>query len=364
MKTTISRRKIFSQNLAAEVNFVYSKIMSSNDHLVVLLLRIIKILSRYFLPSLLLIGNISCILSLIVFLQKTMRQNSSGLYFLFFTLCNLIFINISITTTIIFFGFNIDPTGKILFICQLEFYIGFVSSLLSTSFLVLASIDRFIMTSSDMNTHRFNTRSMAVKLILTLTLFSCIIHIHSFFLIIRPKDFSKSYSCMFQTGKYTLILSWYTFLVFGLLTPILMIIFGTRTIINVRRVMVNSLHRLHSIDRQLILIMLSQCSIHVIFRLPLPIYFIYDYIIRDSIKDVRYWTINMFFFYISLVSFYIPFCIVFFVNLMSHSFRVQFKRLMKHFCGKKNTQTRKLKKRRHQRVYPMQVIQNRNLPAQ
>ncbi len=334
--------------------------MSSDNQIIVLLPRIIKIFSRYFLPFVIFIGNISCILSLIIFLRKPMRKNSSGLYFLSFTLCNLIFINTSITTTILFFGFDIDPAGKILIVCQMEFYIGFVTSLLSSSFLVLASIDRFIMTSSHYNTNRFNTRSLAIKLILALTLFSCILHIHSFFLIIQPNSPNKSYACKLQNGNYILILSWYIFLVFGFLTPILMIIFGTRTVINVRRVMINSLNRLHSIDRQLILIMLSQCIIHVIFRLPLPIYFIYDYITIHSINDIQYRTINTFFFYISLICFYIPFCSGFYVNLVSHSFRAECKRLIKNFYMKKTKQIRKFKKRRHERVYPMGIIQRRN----
>jgi len=77
--------------------------MSSNDNLIILLPSIIKILSRYLLPIVLLIGNISCILSLVVFLQKPMRKNPSGLYFLSLTLCNIIFINTTITITILFF---------------------------------------------------------------------------------------------------------------------------------------------------------------------------------------------------------------------------------------------------------------------
>jgi len=332
--------------------------MSSNDNLIILLPSIIKILSRYLLPIVLLIGNISCILSLVVFLQKPMRKNPSGLYFLSLTLCNIIFINTTITITILFFGFNIDPTGQILIVCQIQFYIGFVTSLLSSSFLVLTSIDRFITTSSNVNIKRFSTRSIAFKLIFGIIIFSCILHIHSFFFIIKQNNNTKSYSCTLQTGTYILVVIWYKFIVFGFLTPTLMIIFGIRTIINIRRVMINPMSRLYSIDRQLILIMLSQCFIHVIFRLPLLIYLIFDYITKNSVEDIRSRTLTVFFYYISLICFYIPYCCFFFVNLISHSFYAEFKRLIIKLCMNKHKQRiRKSKKRRHQRVYPIEIIQ-------
>lgn len=334
--------------------------MAVNDNLVILLPHIIGILSRYFLPVVILIGNISCILSLLVFLQKTMRKNSSGLYFLSLTISNIIFINISMTTTFLIFGFNIDVTGKILVLCQLEFYIGFISSLLSSIFLVLASIDRFIITSSNFNFNQFSTRSIAIKLIFGITLFSFIIHIHSFFFIVDQNDPSKPFSCTIISGTYVLIISWYIFIIFGFLTPALMIIFGIRTIINVRHVMINSVSRLYSIDRQLILIMLTQCFVNVIFRLPLPIYFIYDYVTKSSMNDIRDRTINVFFFYIALICFYVPYCSFFYVNLISYSFQMEFKRLIRNIFIKRNQQhLRKMKKQRQQRIFPLQIIQER-----
>lgn len=332
--------------------------MSSDDNLSIILLSIIKILSQYFLSFIILMGNISCILSLIVFLQKGMRKNPSGLYFLSFTICNIIFINTVIICLELYFGFNINPTGNILILCQIESYIGFVISILSSSFLLLASIDRFIITSSNFNLRRFNTHSMAIKFILILTLFWCIVHIHAFFFIVQQKESTKAV-CVVQNGTYTLVLSWYGFLI-SVLPPTLTIIFGLRTIINVRRVMLNPESRLYSIDRQLIIIMLSQCFIFIIFRLPLPIYFIYEYITKNSVKDNRSRIISLFFFYISLICFCIPYCSFFYVNLLSRSFRVEFKRLAKNLIRR---YLRKPTKHRHKRVYPMKIIQ-RKLPME
>lgn len=335
--------------------------MSSSEHLTI----IIRNLSRYFLPIVTCIGNITSILSLIIFSQKSMQKSPSGLYFFSFTLSNLIFINISTITTFLFFGYDIDPTGDILFICQLEFYIGFVTSLLSSILLVLVSIDRYIKTSSMHNIQRLNTRSLAMKLIFLLTIISCLVHIHAFFFIDRSTRSNRLFSCRPQTGEYLLVLSWYILLILGCLTPILMIIFGTRTIVNVRRVMINSPDRLHSIDRQLILIMLSQCLIHVIFRLPLPIYFLYNYITRMIFREIQYSMINFFLYYLALICFYVPFCAEFFINLISHSFRIELKRIMECFIWKRTqTTNRRMKKRRHQRVHPLPVNNSRVNPNQ
>ncbi|CAF4666241.1 unnamed protein product [Rotaria sp. Silwood1] len=331
--------------------------ISSKDNLIIIFPYIIKILSRYLLPFILLFGNISCLLSLIVFLQKSMRKNPSGLYFLSSTLCNIIFINTMIVATILYFGFNIDPSGNILIICRIQFYIGFVTTILSSTFLVLASIDRYIISSTNYNNHRFSTHSMAIKFIFSITIFWCIMHIHAFFFIIKPKDNNKMFYCTLKTGTYTLIIIFYEFIIQDLLIPILMILFSLRTIINVRHVMVNSMSRLQSVDRQLLIIMLSQCFVYLSFRLPLLIYFVSDYIIKNSRKYIRYWTVNMIIFYLSLLSFFIPYCVFFFINLISHSFRVEFKRLIKHLIRRYFKKLRKSKKHRHNQVYPMEIIQ-------
>ena len=334
--------------------------MSSSEYLTA----VIRNLSRYFLPIVVCIGNVTLILSLIVFSRKSMRKNASSLYFLSFTLANLIFINISINTIFLFFGYQVDPTGGILFICRLEFYIGFVTSLLSSIFLVLASIDRYIMTSSTHHIQRLNTPFLAMKLIILLTIISCLVHIHAFFFITRSNKSTRFYSCKLQTGEYILVLGWYIFLVLGFLTPVLMIFFGTRTIVNVRRVMIHSPDRLHSVDRQLILIMLSQCFIHVVFRLPLPIYFLYDYMTRTIRHQVQYPMMNVFLFYIALICFCVPFCTAFFINLISRSFRAELKRLVEWFVWKRTQTKRRGKKRRQQRVYPVHVVNQQANPIQ
>ncbi|CAF0912234.1 unnamed protein product [Rotaria sordida] len=333
--------------------------MSLKNNLIIIFPYIIKILSRYLLPFILLFGNISCLLSLIVFFQKSMRKNPSDLYFLSSTLCNIIFINTIITSTILYFGFNIDPSGNILIICQIQFYIGFITTILSSTFLVLASIDRYIISSINYNNHRFSTHSMAIKFIFSITIFWCIIHIHSFFFIIKSKDNNEIFYCTLKNGVYTFIIIFYEFIIHDLLTPALMILFSLRTIINVRHVMINPISRLHSVDRQLIIIMLSQCFIYLSFRLPLLIYFIFNYIIKYSKKNIYYWTNNIIIFYLSLLCFFIPYCTFFFINLMSYSFRVEFKRLTKTLIRRYFKKIRKSKKHRHNQVYPMETIQRR-----
>ncbi|CAF2492448.1 unnamed protein product [Rotaria sp. Silwood2] len=333
--------------------------MPSKDNIIMTIPYIIRILSRYLLPFILSFGNISCVLSIIVFLQKSMRKNPSGLYFLSSTLCNIIFINTMIIATILYFGFNIDPSGNILIICRIQFYIGFVTTILSSTFLVLASIDRYIISSTNYNSHQFSTHSMAIKFIFSITIFWCLIHIHSFFFIIKPKDNNKMFYCTLETGTYTLILIFYEFIIHDILTPALMILFSLRTIINVRHVMINPMSRLHSVDRQLIIIMLSQCFIYLSFRLPLLIYLISDYIIRNSRKNIRHWTINITVFYLSLLCFFIPYCVFFFINLISHSFRAEFIRLTKNLIRRYFKKIRKSKKRRHNQIYPLGNIQRR-----
>ena len=104
-------------------------------------------------------------------------------------------------------------------------------------------------------------------------------------------------------------------------------------------------HIWYSIDRQLIVMMLSQCFVHVTFRLPLPTYLIYDYATRHE----WHFPINIYFLYIAVICFVILHCTFFYVNLMCSSFRIEFRRLVKNFFMKK---LRQLRKHRRQRVRP------------
>ncbi|CAF2076218.1 unnamed protein product [Rotaria magnacalcarata] len=316
-------------------------------------------LSLSLLPFLLLFGNINCLLSIIVFLQKSMRKNPIGLYFLSSTICNMIFINTMITGTILYFGFHIDPTGNILILCQIQFYIAFVTSILSSSFLVLASIYRFIISSSYYSMHRFSSHSMAIKFVLSVTTFWCIIHIHLFIFVIKSNEANSVFYCVFQAGTYELLIILYEFIINDVLTPALIILFSLQTILNVRHVMVNPISRLHSIDRQLVNIMLSQCFTFVSFRLPFLIYLIFDHIIKASVEKLSYGKINIVLFYLSLLCIYIPYCSFFFVNLISYSFRAEFIRLTKRFIHRSLRQIRKRKRHRHNQVFPLDIMQRR-----
>ena len=338
--------------------------MSSDDEddLMTILPSTMKFLSQYFLTSMAIVGNISCIFSLMMFVRKAMRKNPSGLYFLSFTLCNFIFINTMIPDAILYFGFHVDPTAKSLILCRIHFYIGFVTSALSSSYLILASIDRYIITSSNFHLRRFSTRSMARRLILGVTIFWIIFHIHPFFLMIEPEKTNKTLHCSVDSGVYVFVLIWYELIIFGFITPLLMILFGLRTVANVRSVLINPVSRLYAIDRQLIVIMLSQCFLCVLFRLPLPISLIYTYLAKTSAYGARYRMINTFLLYLTLMCFFAPYCTFFFVSLISRSFRVEFKRVAKHFVQRYILRNkRRLPKRRQRRVYPIQMHPRRTI---
>lgn len=342
--------------------------MSTNDDLIIILPQVIKILSQYFLTFLVIVGNLSCFLSLLVLLQKTMRKNPSGLYFLSFTLCNTVFINLFILDTILYFGFGVDPTANNLHLCRIHFYVAFVSSALSCSYLVLASADRYIITSPNDSIRRFSTRTMAKKLIVIVTVFWLLVHLHPFFLMSQPNSTEHRLGCQPQSKTYALVIIWYDLIIFGFLAPILWIFFGIRTITNVRRVLVSPFSRLYAIDRELIIIMLSQCFLFVLCRLPLPITLIYTHIARRAPNDPYYHTITSFLLYITLIAFYIPYCTFFFVNLISKSFRDDFKLALKYLVRRyilqKKKPVRRAKKHRDIRVYPLEIIRNNRTPVE
>ena len=172
-----------------------------------------------------------------------------------------------------------DPSDRSLVFCKIKTYVSFVTTILPQNFVVLACIDRLMLTSMNVNLRSWSRPSFAYRATGGVSIFWLLFSIHSFFGSIIYSGPYGSY-CYIQEGLYMVFVTFYTIIINYLLPPFLMVIFGLLMIINVRqaqrRIRTGTDQEfMQRKDRYLLRMLLFQVLVNVIFNIPLAVYQVY-----------------------------------------------------------------------------------------
>lgn len=193
--------------------------------------KVLQILGLSIPPFLLVMGNIGCICNYITLTDKQLRQNSCTIYFFASSIVDFLILNFNLLSRWLHDGFLIDSTQtKSLFYCKFRNYLVIVLPIISTSFLILASIDRWSLSSLNVNRRKFSNRKMSYLLIPLITLFWLIIFSHQliFYEILENK-------CDGNSKHYDIFHGIFNIFSIGLIPSLLFSIFGFLTLKNVKR---------------------------------------------------------------------------------------------------------------------------------
>ncbi|UJR12268.1 hypothetical protein I4U23_016445 [Adineta vaga] len=318
--------------------------MSSESDFIALLTLAQQFLYKLGGPILMGLGTVSCILSLVIFTKKNLRKNPCSIYFVAYNTVSLLGIYTVILPQTLSMGYNIDPTLYNLTLCRFRFYALLLFDILGPSYIILASVDRVLVTSRNALTRQRSTHRFAYLCITCVTLFCLLAESHTFALVrIQPTAPGVNF-CFFQFGNYYRFISYYTAIVKGILIPLLMLIFGLWTIKNVRNIgrvgpvfvlrsiqttTNTGMRAIHSKDRLLIRIVLADTSVYLFFSLMLSILLVYGQISPISSKSVVDSQVQKFMIGVSTFFVFIPFCITFYNNLfVSKTFRHEAKNIL------------------------------------
>ncbi len=275
---------------------------SSTDYILFL-----KSVLKYFYeiggPILICIGSVSCILSLIVFSQKNLRKNPCTMYLLAFNIINLILLYSSLLSVSLSLGYSVSPALHNLAYCRYNLYMALFLDVLSPSYLILASIDRMLVTSPNTETRRRSTRRLAYISIIGVTVFWALFHSHILFLANITQVAPNLFVCYFQSGIESLFNSYYLLIIKVFILPLLMIIFALLIVRNIRKVrhvaivpvltatgttMRNDLPTItvsRSKDRQLFLMLFIDIIVYVIFSSMLSSVTLYEQLTQYNVKS-------------------------------------------------------------------------------
>ncbi|CAF1389930.1 unnamed protein product [Adineta ricciae] len=262
-----------------------------------------------------------------------MRKNPFSIYLIAFNISNLCYIWLSLFP--LFFNqiLNINPTTYNLSYCRFYYYLSYILNMLCPSFLILASIDRVLISSPNALTRQKSTRRLAFILLILVTFLWFIYYCQYLFRINMNILVGPIPICYFDLGDYSLYVN-YSAIVLGLIPPILLSICALKTFQNLHRDRFlegneNQNRQITQNNRQLIRMLFVEILIDVVCTIIQPIVLSYLFTTIYVVKSSQQRNIESFILNVSNFLSYVPNCTSFYCNIScSKKFR---KRLMTTF---------------------------------
>jgi hypothetical protein len=285
-------------------------------------------ISSYVPYVILVIGNIGCICNFITFTSKRLRRNPCGWYFLMSALFDFAFINFGLFTKLAGEQYGSTLQNTNLAWCRIRVYVTWVLPCFSTSYLVLASLDRCLSTSRNPRLRSFSQIKVAHRMTcVPIILYSLTTSHQFFYFVLQP-------NCVALPGAYSFFLSMYSIVWTSLIPQIVILIFGLITYYNIRKsrrhlaISINQgiTQRRNRTDLNMITITLVQVISSSILLNIRTGYYSYGRITAHTPKDNYRLTVEALLLQISNYIFFLNFSKNFFVNtLSSNLFRKVFK---------------------------------------
>ena len=207
--------------------------------------------------------------------------------------------------------------------------------------MILASVDRVLVTSTNAGTRRRSTRRLAYMCISGVTLFWVLFHIYTLVSTSIIQVAPNYFACYFTSATALTFISYYTLIIRSILVPLIMATLAVWTVKNIRSIRhatvasVSSaitaaaeggLNSTRSKDRQLMLILLSDIIVYIISTSMLAAVTMYQQFTQYNVKSYEQTQIDDFLASVARFINYIRFCVECYVNLVvSKTFRNELK---------------------------------------
>ncbi|UJR12670.1 hypothetical protein I4U23_016844 [Adineta vaga] len=300
---------------------------------------------RYGGPVLITVGSVSCLLNIMVFTKGTLRKNPCATCLTGINSVNFICFYLNLLFAMLTIGYNINLTSNSIVICKFQYYIALVLACLESSYIILASIDRTLITSPNAHIRKISTRRLVIISMIIIAIFWLICHIHALILMEILQYGPNYYICYRQQGIYNTIMNYYALVINGVLPPLLMTTFGLWTVKNVHSVRlvhetsrirntvtitIGKQHTLQSKDHQLVRMLLVDIFSFVICKCPSSFFLMYQQITKYVEKSAEQQSIEQSLLILTYFLYYIENGISCYTNMfVSKTFRGELKNTLK-----------------------------------
>ncbi|CAF1458039.1 unnamed protein product [Adineta steineri] len=253
-------------------------------------------LRKWPMLSVLVFGQISNTLSVLVLTRPKLRKNTCSLYLIGASISNTICSFVSIFYSVLSSGFGYSLISQYRVLCKFLPYMYYSTLFLGSWFILLACIDRYCSTHARATIRQFSHIKTARWLLIFIPLLCFITHIHILIYI----DWIQINRCSFITFDFLLFFYIYYVVIYAFMIPILYMIFAVLTIYNVRKTkksvslvmkrvgtMIQPQKRQQMLNAQLLRMLLVQVISFVILTMPLAAWNVYAGITAYVPKSVE-----------------------------------------------------------------------------
>jgi hypothetical protein len=289
------------------------------------------------------LGNIGNVF--IVFIFNRQRQTACAIYLICSAVVNIVYLTFDGIATIVMFYYP-DRTILVIIFCKLYKYILYIVGQEAKTMIILACIDRFLITSNRASFRAFSTPKRAKYLIFYSFIFWSLSTIHV------PIMITVVHGQCTTSGIYSIIYSIYTIIFVSLIPTITSAIFGYLTYRNIRQTRnriqpieqntINANISTQRRNRDLLIIVIAEVVTYFVttalFPLILLEMLISEYLIPN--KSFQYLQIEIFIVNIAVFLLFVNSAAPFYIYLISSkSFRRDFKQLIINSYRKLTRQT-------------------------
>jgi len=296
---------------------------------------ILPIMEKYVTMFLYIAGFIGSILNIYIFLQNRFRVKSCSTYFILSSIIDFIFINTFLLIQLISL-LNLEIVAYItttIIWCKFGNYLFFLLPCLSSSYIILASIDRFCSSSFNETLQKLNQLKLSRILALIILLFWLIFSLHipiSYNHIQSTPTSSIKCSPQLNLANIFIFLDGYFFAIFNwVIVPLFLTIFGLLIFRNIKFIHRRTYPQQLSTNRynqHLITMLLFQVSLTVILNIPYIVLYLYG-IYNSAPKQLFPLLMYEIFSYLGSWFWFMNYCKSFYINtLSSKTFRNVLKR--------------------------------------
>ncbi|CAF4146762.1 unnamed protein product [Adineta steineri] len=293
------------------------------------------------MPILFVMGIVGAILSGIIFSHKSMRKNPGSIYFIAQSVTIFMIMVSYVLLLSLRVVANVQLNNQSLAYCKLLIYSTGLCPALHRYCLVLAAIDRTLITSSNATVRNRSTHRLAYWTISGMTLIAILYYIH---VLVGYDIYALSpgtIACAPSLGTYSYFYAYSNLVVNNLIPLSLLSILAIKTLRNLQRVRIQptntdsvapNTHR--SKDRQLTILLLADILILVFLQSLVTSLTMYINITRNQVKSPSQQLLELFLQNIATIFVATPPAISFYQNLLiSKSFRRKAKEvLFGRFC--------------------------------
>ena len=314
---------------------------TSSSFTIDLLNNFILYLYLYIVPVVYILGNLGNFLTIFILAKKTWRKNVCVFYFTVCLVSNTCYINTTLLASFFTFGLHTNLHNSNIVICKLYFYASFLFTSLLPTTLILASIDRLLISSQNVDTRLYSSKRLAHFLISLNTFFWIFYLVHTLIKVNIQELYPSYFACYYDRSSFYIQFVSYSSLTFSCLFCAIMIILCVLAFKNVRRIRAvprqqrQQIRTMTKKDFQLLRCLFVHDIVFILFGSLITLFQVYQRVTTEQAQTSLGKAIEDFIYNVFVFLNHIPSCASFYIFIVvSKAFRNEVKRLIYKLCGK------------------------------